>query len=155
MIRAIILRLPPHLGHSIGRPSLHRVEQSPSHKLSRPIASPRSTVTRACTFQPSERLRGTTAMPMEGTIEADALVAAINQQMGTLASCAALIQRTDPGEGSLNVRVDVDGRGSVRFALQSPVNDDGKPCLRDGFALCRVRDAGQGRAMVLLGIAGR
>lgn len=92
---------------------------------------------------------------MEGKLDAPALVSAINQQVGSVASCAALIRRTDAVVGSLNLRVDVDSTGSVRVALESPVNDEAKRCLQDGFALWRVRDAGQGRAMVLLSIVAR
>ncbi|MBI5534547.1 MAG: hypothetical protein HY898_17610 [Deltaproteobacteria bacterium] len=103
----------------------------------------------------TEQLRATTAMPMEGKLDAPALVSAINQQVGSVASCAALIRRTDAVVGSLNLRVDVDSTGSVRVALESPVNDEAKRCLQDGFALWRVRDAGQGRAMVLLSIVAR
>jgi hypothetical protein len=103
----------------------------------------------------TEQLRATTAMPMEGKLDAVALVAAINQQVGSVASCAALIRRTDNVVGSLNLRVDVDSTGSVRVAIESPVNDEAKRCLQDGFALWRVRNAGQGRAMVLLSIVAR
>jgi hypothetical protein len=98
----------------------------------------------------AKEVRATTAMPFEGDLDKDALVAEINRQLGPLDACVALIRRTDSAVGSLNVRISVSPSGALGPKLESPVNPEAERCLVAGLERIRVTKAGKGRAMLLL-----
>ena len=91
-------------------------------------------------------------MKLEGNIAADRIVPAINTQLGALQPCVAVIRATDNVVGSLNLRVTIATDGKVTTELQSPVNDNAKRCLLDGASRWIVKDAGAGKAMLLLNL---
>lgn len=94
-------------------------------------------------------LSATTAMPMEGTVDATALVSAVNEQLAPLAPCVGFIRETDHVVGSLNLQVSLAAGGQVTVDLQSPVNDRARACLEARMQSWIIR-AGEGRAMLLL-----
>jgi len=100
----------------------------------------------------AKNVRATTAMPFEGDLDKDALIAEINRQLGPLDACVPLIRRTDSGVGSLNVRLSVSPSGSLGPKLESPLNPEAERCLIAGLERIRVTKAGKGRAMLLLSL---
>lgn len=101
---------------------------------------------------PAKNIRAATAMPFEGDLDKDVLIAELNRQLGVLDPCVALVRRTDSGVGSLNVRIAVGPSGSLGPKLESPVNPEAERCLVSGLEKLRVTKAGKGRAMLLLSL---
>ena len=93
-----------------------------------------------------------TAMPTEGSLDAEALVSELNEQMGALGACVGLIRKTDEVVGSLNVQVTISANGEVTPDLQSPVNPDAERCLLEAMRAWRLPGLGEGKAMVLLSL---
>ena len=95
-------------------------------------------------------IRATAAMPQDGDVSAEQLVASANQQMKPLFGCVSVIRQTDQSVGSLNIEVTISESGAVAAELQSPLSAEAKTCLIDGFSNWRLEGAGSGRAMLLL-----
>jgi len=104
---------------------------------------------------PSSLLRATTSMVMDGSIEAVALVAQLNRQVGILDPCVSKIRATDDVVGSLNLEVAIVSDGEAGFEVQSDVNDEARACLHEGLESIQIRAVGTGRAMVLLELTDR
>jgi hypothetical protein len=84
---------------------------------------------------------------MDGDLDKQAVIDAVNRKSQALGSCVAVIRTTDSVVGSLNVQVTSDGQ-QTKFELQSDVSDAAKKCVLS--ALEGVSVKGKGRAMVLL-----
>jgi hypothetical protein len=118
-----------------------------------PAPTPKATsVAAPAQGKPATGLRATAGMKLEGNVDADKLVAAINTQVADLQKCVAVIRSTDNVVGSLNLEVKIAQDGAVVTDLQSPVNDPAKMCLMDGFHKWTVKDAGVGKAMLMLAL---
>lgn len=123
-------------------PSLPQVATSPT-------ASPSSA---AIAGPPVSGLHATAAMKLEGDVDTDKIVPAINTQVAALQRCVAAIRATDKVVGSLNLEITVAEGGKVKTDLQSPVNPAAKTCLLDGVRAWSVKGAGAGKAMLLLNL---
>ncbi len=95
-------------------------------------------------------LRAAAALPIDGEIDAKALVASANSQLESIADCVALIRRSDPVVESINVELLVERDGAVTPELQSPLAADVQRCLLAGLGEWRITSAGVGRALLLL-----
>ena len=119
---------------------------SPLHVPSSAAASPR------VAGPPLTGLHATAAMKLEGNVDADKLVAAINTQVTALQRCVSVIRTSDKVVGSLNLQITLAQDGKVATELQSPLNAAAERCMLDGVGAWRVTGAGTGKAMLLLSL---
>jgi hypothetical protein len=115
---------------------------------STPTGAPREESARTS----ANALKATAAMPMDGKLDSEILLAQVNGQLGPLVRCVALIRRTDKVVGSLNLQVTIASDGAVKPDLQSPMNKEAEACLLDGMKNWKLAGQGAGRAMVLLSL---
>lgn len=131
------------------------VDVPPAPSGPSPTASPATSASGAPASKElgaAKNVRATTAMPFEGDLDKDMLVAEINRQLGPLDACVPLVRRTDSGVGSLNVRLSVSPSGALGPKLESPLNPEAERCLLAGLERIRITKAGKGRAMLLLSL---
>jgi hypothetical protein len=117
-----------------------------------PVAPPSSASPPAVAGPALAGLHATASMKLEGNVDADKVVPAINTQVAGLQRCVALIRTTDKVVGSLNLRITIAQDGKVATELQSPVNASAQRCLLDGARTWSIKGAGAGKAMLLLNL---